>query len=220
MKKLEVEFQMNADNTGLQTFKQIKRTDKVAMYHRIRKDGTTHGYEVFEVKVVKAGTVYAKGAPPTKEDAESYTGAQKKNWHNAYYCKTLEQAEKRYDELVVAIKNRSTKTVDVAIDDDDVPEETVKSSGGKRGRKAKEIKMPIPKKGERFTMKRLMMWSGESQPNLYNRLKVMIEMGLVAIAGEVREAHTRGKAQVLYVSNTDDYASNIEVDKLAVGEVD
>lgn len=209
MKKLELEFKSNADQTGLQTFKQIKRTADVALYQRVTKDGRTFAYEVFVVKVIKAGTVFAKGAAPTKEDQESYPGKAAFGRY-AYCCKTLERAEQFFDELVKRVNDKNALVES---------EETVDSDGNfvdvsgksKRGRKSKNIKMPIPKKGEKFTMKNLMAWSGESQPNLYNRLKVLIEAAMVGIAGEVREAHTRGKAQILYISNTDDFANDLPV---------
>ena len=185
------------------------------MYQRVRKNGTTHCYEVFEVKIIKAGTIFAKGTAPTTEDAESYPGKSAFGKY-AYCCANMEQAEQRYEQLLATIKNRTDKD-DVPLSDDSEaiktkPNGQIGAAKGNRGRKPKDIKMPIPKKGEKFTMKRLMMWSGESQPNLYNRLKVLLEMGLVGIAGEVRMENTRGKAQILYVSNTDEYASNIVLD--------
>ena len=210
MKDLEKEFISNVDTCGLHTFKQIKRSEHAAIYQRIRKDGTTHTYEAFRIRIVKAGTKLPNGLV-VQEDYVSYPT---KNWFGktAYSCKTLEQAERRYEELI------KTHTVDGLEDfegDDSTPldkSKTVEQIGatkGKRGRKAKDIKMPIPATGEKFTMKNLMAWSGESQANLYNRLKVLIENQFVGIAGEVREAHTRGKSQILYVSHTNDFVNDL-----------
>ena len=218
MKKLEKEFVRNADQTGNMTFRQIKRTDRVAMYERRTKDNRVFCYEVFVVKIVPKGTVFAKGAPPTTEDAESYPGAR--SFGRLAKCvHSLEHAEHEYKKLIDYIKQLDSSEL-VADGETEVLDNATEpgDSGPKRGRKAKEIKMPIPKKGEKFTMKRLMAWSGESHPNLYNRLKVLIEAGLVGIAGEVRTANTRGKAQILYVSYTDDYAANIVVDGAAASE--
>lgn len=217
MKKLELEFQTNADQAGLHTFKQVKREGNVAIYQRIRKDGSTHTFETFLIKIVKAGTVFAKGAPPVKEDYESYPGKSAFGRY-AYSCKDMAHAERRFDELVANQKNLNTEVIDASEGDDSIEVDKTKTvesneaAKGKRGRKAKVVKMPIPKKGEKFTMKNLMAWTGESQPLLYMRLKPLVESGLVGVAGEVREAHTRGKAQILYVSNTDDFVNDLPVE--------
>jgi hypothetical protein len=206
MKRLEKVFKSNADGTGIETFEQIKRIDRVAMYRRTRKNGTIHCYEVFEVKIVPKGTVFAKGTPPTTEDAESYPGKSSFGKF-AYCCSTEERAHFRFDELVEKIKNRTTEAADDAdLENSDVAP-LVRS--GRRGRPAKAISMPIPRSGERFTMRQLMLWSGASQPNLYNRLKVLITNQLVSVAGEIRQANTRGKSQIVYQSHTDDFAQNI-----------
>ena len=213
MIKLEKEFTENADGTGTQTFKLIKRTEKVAMYQRITKDGKTFAYEVFRIKIIKAGSSFPNGMKIT-EDFESYGNKGKKrfNKYSLYCCKNLNRAEEHYAKLN---KEEDAELPDT--DDDDLtPSVNGESDGGKRGPKAKNVKMPIPKKGEKFTMKKLMLWSGESQPTLYIRLKPLIEQGLVSIVGEVREAHTRGKAQILYCSNTDAFAVDIHSEKTMV----
>lgn len=207
MKRLEKVFKSNVDGTGIETFEQIKRTDRVAMYRRTRKNGTIHCYEVFEVKITRKGTVFAEGTVPTTEDGESYP-SYKSFGKFAYCCSTEERANFRFDELVEKIKNRTTvDTNDADLENSDVAP-LVKS--GRRGRPAKSISMPIPRSGERFTMRQLMAWSGgASQPNLYNRLKILIASQLVSVAGEVRQPNTRGKSQILYISHTDDFAQNI-----------
>lgn len=215
MKKLQLEFQSNVDQCGLHTFKQIKRSKNTAIYERIRKDGTVHSYETFKIKVVKAGSPLPNGSV-VMEDYEAYPGKSSFG-RTAYSCKSLERAEQRYDELET-IANENTED----IDDDAVssPSDVDKTKRmgqneagrGKRGRKAKQIKMPIPRKGEKFTIKNLMAWSGESQPMLYIRLKPLLASGMVSVAGEVRQANTRGKAQILYISNTDSFAEEILVE--------
>lgn len=211
MKHLETEFKSNADHAGLHTFKQIKYTNKGAIYQRIRSDGTTHSFETFKIKVVKAGTKLPNGLQVTEDYVKYPTKNDFGKW--AYGCKDLAHAENRYEQIVKENLNTEDTEADLVSDDSESIQtksnNQIGAAKGKRGRKAKAIKMPIPKKGEKFTMKNLMAWTGESQPLLYIRLKPLVEAGMVNVAGEVREPHTRGKAQILYVSNTDDFAGDL-----------
>jgi hypothetical protein len=211
MIKLETEFEENADRTGVQTFRLVKRTNNtngqpdVAIYQRIRQDGTTFAYEVFRIKVRKAGSKILDAV--LQEDTESYGNVPRKNRFNnfsLYCCKTLERAEQVYSQLIndKIVEDDST---DEGESQTPPPDEKNSTGKAKRGRKAKTVKMTIPKKGERFTMKQLKLWTGEEQPLLYIRLQPMIEKGLVSIVGELREPNTRGRAQVVYMSNTNDY---------------
>ncbi len=73
---LQKEFVTNADGCGDHVFTQIKRTGNVAVYRRTRvSDGKVFGFETIIIKTVKAGTLYAKGSEPTKNDTESYPGS-------------------------------------------------------------------------------------------------------------------------------------------------
>jgi hypothetical protein len=73
MKQLEKTFVMNADKCGNHTFTQIRREGNIAAYRRNRvSDGSIHSYEVFLVKVVKAGTGYNTNLDA--EDYEQYPG--------------------------------------------------------------------------------------------------------------------------------------------------
>ena len=74
---MQVLFVTNADSCGDHLFEQIARKGNIAVYKReIVKTGRIFGYEVIKIKVVKAGTIYAKGATPTAADTESYPGAE------------------------------------------------------------------------------------------------------------------------------------------------
>lgn len=158
MKKLEISFQTNADQTGLMEFRQLKRTANVAMYERVRKDKSVHSYEVFLIKTVKAGTVFAKGATPVAEDYESYPGKSGFGKY-AYSCKTLERANIRYEELIKnqnnhtdandadAVSEPSDDNKSKTVDQIDAPRST-------RGRKAKDRSaIVLPK--DKFTIKQL-----------------------------------------------------------------
>jgi hypothetical protein len=195
MKKLQVEFQSNADQCGLHTFKQIKRSANTALYQRIRKDSSTHSYEAFKIKIVKAGTIFAKGAKPIAEDYESYPGKGGFGKY-AYSCKTLDRAEMRYEQLLkeqIALDD---------VDDDATPSEVEeknqsenKSAAVKRGRKSKDrSSLKIPK--DKFTMKQLELLNPEvSFALLYQHIRALlnIEYKIVeSIGGK------RGKPTLVY----------------------
>ena len=200
MKKLQVEFQSNVDQCGLHTFKQIKRCAGAAIYQRIRKDGSTHSYEAFKIKVVKAGAKLPNGAT-VPEDYESYPGKSSFGKY-AYSCKDLAHAERRYDELI-----KSQVVVDDVEDDEDATNgvvaakkdtNTTSDSGtvkGKRGRKAKDrSNLKIPK--DKFTMKQLeLMNSDFSFAFLYQHVRALlnIEFKIVESLGG-----KRGKPTIVY----------------------
>jgi hypothetical protein len=195
MKKLQLEFQSNHDQCGLHTFKQIKRCSNTALYQRIRKDGTTHSYEAFKIKIVKAGTVFAKGATPISEDYESYPGKGGFGKY-AYSCKSLAHAEQRYDELLksqVAIE-------DVEGDEDAVEgvvkkDQSVNNSTGKRGRKAKDRStLKFPK--DKFTMKQLELMNPEvSFAFLYQHVRALLNIEFKIVDSLTGK---RGKPTVVY----------------------
>lgn len=195
MKKLQVEFQSNHDQCGLHTFKQIKRSNNTALYQRIRKDGTTHSYEAFKIKIVKAGTVFAKGATPISEDYESYPGKGGFGKY-AYSCKTLEHAEKRYSELL-----KSQIAIEDVEGDDDAVESVVKkdqsvnNSTGKRGRKAKDRStLKFPK--DKFTMKQLELMNPEvSFAFLYQHVRALLNIEFKIVDSLTGK---RGKPTVVY----------------------
>jgi hypothetical protein len=97
---MQLVFVTNNDGCGDHVFTQIKRQGNVALYSRIDPENDRIvGYEVFTVKVVKAGTVYAKGATPTANATESYPGAQSFG-RSAFFCSTLGRANERFAELI------------------------------------------------------------------------------------------------------------------------
>lgn len=196
MKKLQAEFQSNVDQCGLHTFKQIKRTSNTAIYQRIRKDGTTHTFEAFKIKVVKAGSKLP-GGNVVAEDYEAYPGKSAFGKY-AYSCKTLEHAERRFDELLKSQENIDT------VDTDDVESEVVGSKKdnsvksvvkGKRGRKAKDRgSLKIPK--DKFTIKQLEFLNPDvSFAFLYQHVRGLlnIEFKIVETLGG-----KRGKPTIVY----------------------
>ena len=105
MKDIDLEFQTNANKTGIHIFTRIKREvnsngKPVYIYQRAREDdGKVFGFEVFIPTITKAGTVqtFPNGMTQTvEEDMENYPGASVFG-HRAWFCSTLENAEKRFD---------------------------------------------------------------------------------------------------------------------------
>lgn len=194
MKKLQVEFQSNVDQCGLHTFKQIKRTSNTAIYQRIRKDGTTHTFEAFKIKVVKAGAKLP-GGNVVAEDYEAYPGKSAFGKY-AYSCKDLAHAEQRFDELLksqIALDEVEEDADDAAIVKKDNTESKVVK--GKRGRKAKDRKsLKIPK--DKFTMKQLELLNPDfSFAFLYQHIR-----GLLNIEFKIVESlgGKRGKPTIVY----------------------
>ena len=200
MKKLQEEFQSNADQCGLHTFKQVKRCSNAAIYQRIRKDGTTHSFEAFRVKVVKAGAKLPNGTL-VQEDYESYPGKSAFGRH-AYSCKTIAQAEMRYDEV---IKNQ--EPIDTSVDeegDDSTsgvktkPDTKTNATKGTRGRKAIDRStIRMPKKGEKFEVKGLHLMNLEvSFGFIYQHLRLLLSTGQVKVFDSVSGG--RGKPRLIY----------------------
>ncbi len=224
MKKLELSFETNADQTGKMRFIQLERCDTVALYRRDRLDGTTFSYELFKIKVVKAGTKLPNGKV-VEEDYEKYPTK-----HNfgvwAWEFKSLTIAVNNYnrvkqdiadaaesdliatadietpDESEMVTLDRATGeiiggvTESVTIGENTLEVETV--STGKRGRKAAvrpEIKYP----SVTFTMKDLLSVNAEwSQPLLYIKLQEAISENKIMDLGNVPNHSGRGKPAKQY----------------------
>ena len=192
MKKLQVEFQSNANGCGLQTFKQIKREHGCAIYQRIRKDGTTHCFEVFFVKVVPKGASLPDGST-VQESYEQYPGASAFG-RFARCRKTLDQAEQRLTEIA-AIKEEAAKEAIISSSDeksDDAPK--VK---GKRGRKPVDTsKITIPQ--DKFDMDQLHVMNPHvSRGWLYVYLtQTLIPQGRAVAVESISGG--RGKPRIIY----------------------
>lgn len=212
MKKLQEEFQANADGVGLHIFKQLKRIDDIALYQRIRvKEKTTHSYEVIKIKVIKAGTPLP-GGQFVKEDYERYPGAHAFGFTGWTFWNKL-AAEQRFNDLV----NKKNVVVDVTPEDMDTEEVAVEKQStekpaGKRGRKPKDrsaIKFP----SDKFTMKQLEALNPDfSFAFLYQHLR-----SLLNIQYKIVEAITggRGKPTLVYASidsveSTDNFEDSVK----------
>jgi hypothetical protein len=97
---MQVLFVTNADKCGDHLFEQIARKGNIAVYKReVVANGRIAGYEVIKIKVVKAGTIYAKGAAPTTQDTESYPGAESFGF-NAWSFNSPVSAMNKFNALV------------------------------------------------------------------------------------------------------------------------
>jgi hypothetical protein len=176
MKKLQKEFTGNFDRVGNTKFIQIKKENGVAIYERQNMDGSTRSYEVFIVKVVPKGTALP-GGNTVQETYEQYPGCAAFG-KTAYDCKTIDQAEKRFDELVKKVKDSA-----------DAKEEAAKTGVPvKRGRKAgpkMNVKMPLNK--------------GINTVYIRKAVTEWLNDGVISVNGNVKNETGRGKPSIEYV---------------------
>ena len=95
MKDIPTHFVSNFDKVGNCNFDLVKKQNDVYLYHRTNMDATHRSYEVFLSKFVAKGTPLPGGVVE-KEDRMAYPGANAFG-KTAYDCKTIGQAENRYD---------------------------------------------------------------------------------------------------------------------------
>jgi len=193
MKMLQKEFTANYDKCGNHKFTQIRKENGVAIYKRTKADGSVKGYEVFIVKTRKKGDKLPGGLVE-KEDRECYPGAAAFGRH-AYYCKTEEAADDRYEHLVRKVMGVVTAEDKEAENTVEAEETTVvkpKAKGRQTNAKA-VIKAPAG----RWTMKMLITETGMTQGYLHPIVKRMVETGSIR---EVERVATggRGRPSVVY----------------------
>lgn len=176
MKILSTEFTMNADKCGTEVFRQMRKSDGVAMYQRIRPDGGIKGYEVFIIKTIKAGTALP-GGKSVAEDYEQYPGAAQ--WgKTAWSPGSRGAAHAKFDALVKRLRSEVGQPK-------------------RRGRKATAATTFVVPSGK-FTMKMLIEQTGMTQPVLYVRLQKLIKEGKVVEVDRVRTEGGRGRLAVVY----------------------
>lgn len=186
MKKLQKEFIGNFDRVGNTKFIQLKKENGVAMYERQNMDGTFRSYEVFIVKVVEKGTPLP-GGNTVQETYEQYPGCAVFG-KTAFDCKTIYQAEDRFEELVKKVKTSN-----------DAKQESIKTGKPiKRGRKANANKAKISIPSGKFTMKMLVTEYNVPQPSMYLVVRQWVNLGQVKVTGSIRSENGRGKAALVY----------------------
>ena len=189
MKKLQKEFTGNFDRVGNTKFIQIKKENGVAIYERQNMDGSTRSYEVFIVKTVLKGTPLPNGKF-VEESYQAYPGCAAFG-KTAYDCKTIDSAEKRFDELVKKVKDSA-----------DAKEEAAKTGTPvKRGRKAgpkMNVKMPF-NKGSKFTIGMLSTYTGINTVYIRKAVTEWLNDSVISVNGSVKNETGRGKPSTEYV---------------------
>lgn len=187
MKKLQKEFTGNYDRVGINKFVQIRNENGVAIYERFNTDGTHRSYEVFIIKTVEKGSPLPNGKV-VEESYQAYPGANSFG-KTAYDCRTIAQAEERFDQLVQKVKD-SAEAKEEAI-------KTGKRNRGKRG--TNKINVSVPEKDSKFTMKMLITSTGLTQPVLFSIVKSWMNSGIVKINGYIKSEGGRGRPSIEYV---------------------
>ena len=188
MKKLQKEFTGNYDKVGMNKFVQIRKENGVAIYQRFNCDGTPRSYEVFIVKVVPKGAPLPNGKT-VEESYEQYPGANAFG-KTAYDCRTISQAEERFDQLVIKAKDSA-----------DAKEEAAKTGIRNRGRRGASNKniVSVPEKGSKFNMKLLITNTGLAQPVLFPIVKQWEKDGLIKVNGYVKAEGGKGRPSIEYL---------------------
>jgi hypothetical protein len=199
LEQTDAEFETNANSTGLQQFLLIKRGvnpagKHVYIYQRSHavgeRLGKVFGFEVVIPKVVKAGTVYKfpGGAEKTiAEDMEVYPNGAKTDFgKRAWFCVTLESAEKRFA-IITAVPIEIPEGED---EEDDASKE--------RGRpKAERAPLTLPE-GE-FSVTEVAHKNGVEYIVASQFVKEKVAAGLLKVGRKERRA-ARGKETQLYFS--------------------
>ena len=187
MKKLEKQFTGNYDRVGMNKFVQLRKENGVAIYERFNSDDSHRSYEVFIVKVVPKGAPLPNGKT-VEESYEQYPGANAFG-KTAYDCRTLAQAEERFDQLVQKVK-----------DSVEAKEEAAKTGKPNRGRRSVTKKtVNPPSKGTKFTMKFLVTDTGLTQPVLFPIIKNWEKDGLIKVNGYIKPEGGKGRPSIEYL---------------------
>lgn len=196
MKTLPLERIWTGDSQGANpvTHRQVKRTDRVAMYSCHHKNVEKPiGYEVFLVNKRLKGQPLPGGVFE-EEDREVYPSANSFG-KIAWYCSTLESAEKRFNELT----NNTPVVVEKDIEQEveTVPVVVVE---GKRGRGRPKKEVPAVKFPDKeFTMQDILDINVINRSTLYFIIQDFIQEGVVDVVR--REVRGKGKPTVIYKKN-------------------
>ena len=186
MKKLQKEFSGNYDRVGINKFVQIRNENGVAIYERFNTDGTHRSYEVFSIKTVEKGSPLPNGKF-VEESYQAYPGSNAFG-KTAYDCRTIAQAEERFDQLVQKVKDSA-----------EAKEEAIKSGKPNRGHRGNKANVSVPEKGSKFNMKLLITSTGLTQPVLFPIVKSWLDNGTVKINGYIKPEGGRGRPSIEYV---------------------
>lgn len=173
------------------TLTQLKRTPTVALYQRTQKNGMAGGYEVFIVKIVKAGTPQLGGGV-VEEDYEVYPRANSFG-KTAWAPGSLGHAEKIYANLCQGLKPCD---VGEDSDEDDEGAETPETTEPKAKRVKKELPvltLPVTE----FSVKELAEQNRVEYSVAYLNVKAWLEAKTVKLVRTERRA-AKGKETSIY----------------------
>jgi len=190
MISLETEFVSGAGGYSANplTYKQVTRTETVALYARHREDGTLKDHEVFRIKLLKKGHQIFKQT--LEDDTEQYPSNEKFG-RTAWSFLRLGAAMVKYQELVEG----KVATVDTSDDGDET--EVAPRLVGRARNERPELVYPAT---ERFTMKDLALVNsvGWNPALIYNHIKKEMEGGVLVEVARVKTDSGRGKPSVVY----------------------
>lgn len=188
---LEKEFVSGAGGYAQEplTYKQLFRTENVALYARYRGDGTLKDHEVFKIKVTPKGTEIFKKI--TEDDIECYPSSNVFG-KTAWSYKNYNAALQKYNDLVLESAERAE------IDFKENVENAMNAPRRGKGRRRvvrPELVFPT---SETWSMKELLAANSEAytHPSAYVTLQEKIKAGLVVEVARVPQG--RGKPAVMY----------------------
>lgn len=179
---------MNADKCGNHTFTQVRREKNVAAYRR-NKVTNNHfeGFEVFLIKVVKAGAALPGGGK-VAEDYEQYPGSSAFGKHAWSIGGAEKDAEKRAMKLFDSLLKTE---IPVVVEAETEETETVPVARVVRG----EVTLKLP--DNPFTQRELAAANDlENYKAVYSDLQKMLKSGVLKVVGEKQAG--RGKAAKLF----------------------
>ena len=188
MIKLETEF-ISGDggfSSNPRTYKQVKRTDKAAMYER-SVNGMVTDYEVFPITVKPKGTVIF--STTLEDDVESYPSTGQFGF-KAWACSTRERAEKRYNQIL-EIEDTSVP---------EVPTKTISIPSVKVASKPLKINEDLIIPTGEFSIGELAEKNNVQYVTAFNFTKVKIERHDIKFVREERRA-SRGKATKIFTKS-------------------
>jgi hypothetical protein len=189
MKTLEQNFVMNADKCGDHTFTQTRREGNICCYRRNKVDDERfHSFEVFIIRVVKAGSPLPGGGS-VAEDYEPYPGKSAFG-RTAWSINTEQRANTVFNGLLSA--KHSIPEPDTTTAEETELVNVVKVVRPKSDRRA--IKFP---KGP-FTQKELAAFNSiENYKEVYTDLQRALADGTLKISAQVKEV-SRGRAAKMF----------------------
>jgi hypothetical protein len=189
MKTLEKEMVFGCDGLKNNRFVQVKRQGDVCIYQRFSEDGKPFGFEVFKVKVVKAGAKLP-GGELVEEDYERYPSANDFG-RSAKFVGNLEAAEHCFGVMTGEIK-------------DEVTPEPVKTPIGEKVKPVRSFKKTAaPKNGYlipsgEFNQRDFAKVNGlPERGTVYNIIQSLIG-NQIKVAGK-KQLHGKGRATTFFL---------------------